>query len=446
MIMSGKIFNRILLCAALIAGASLGAHAQANTSFAPYSIFGVGDLATPGTAYNKSMGGVGIANRNNAYINITNPAAITARDSLAFMADFSLYGENKLFEQGDINSVNNTFNINDCVISFPIYRSSAVMLGITPYSGTGYSYNYKYSDPAIIGRTGNINYSATGQGAIYQLFGAAAVTFWKRLSLGAEAIYYFGETEKNYYGTFSDASYNGVKNGFDLQLHSLSGKFGVQYEQPVGDNGRLTLGATYTMGTDLKGTVEEFSFSSGTAVSDTLKYSIDTLANNPGRVSLAGEIGVGVCYRHSDKWMIEFDYTRSDWRGTGLDKMGGFMGNKVSSSSTSVFSTTVSQAFRLGFEIIPNRNDIRYYLKTVTYRGGAYYKNEYYLLDGQQIYSMGITLGATLPVFQGHNGLSLGVDIGQRGTLSANLIRERYINFSVGINIFDIWFRKTQYR
>lgn len=446
MIMSGKIFNKILLCAALLAGAAPCAFSQANTGYTPYSIFGVGDLSMPGTAYNKSMGGVGIANRNNRFINITNPAAVTARDSLAFMADFSLHGENKAFKQGDMHSVNNTFNINDCVISFPIYKSSAAMIGIMPYSSTGYGYSFKYTDPSIIGRTGNITYVAEGQGAIYQLFGAAGVTLWKRLSLGAEAIYYFGETTRNYSGSIADASYNEVKNGHDLQLNTLSGKFGVQYDQPVGEKGRLTLGATYTMGAKLRGTVKEFSFSSGSVVSDTLKYSIDTLANNPGRVRLAGEIGLGVCYRHSDKWMLELDYTFSDWTNSGLDKVAGFKGNSVSTSNSSSFSCTKTQACRLGFEYIPNRNDSRYYLKTVAYRAGAYYKNDYYMLDGHQIYSAGVTLGATFPVFRMYNGLSVGVDFGQRGMLYENLIRERYINFSVGINIFDIWFQKTQYR
>ena len=38
-------------------------------AYSPYSIFGIGDISKEGTAYNKSMGGVGIANRNNRFIN-----------------------------------------------------------------------------------------------------------------------------------------------------------------------------------------------------------------------------------------------------------------------------------------------------------------------------------------------------------------------------------------
>ena len=66
------------------------AFAQDGTygAYSPYSIFGVGDISKQGTSFNRSMGNVGIATRNKRFINIQNPAAVTARDSLSFMADF----------------------------------------------------------------------------------------------------------------------------------------------------------------------------------------------------------------------------------------------------------------------------------------------------------------------------------------------------------------------
>ena len=70
----------------------------------------------------------------------------------------------------------------------------------------------------------------------------------------------------------------------------------------------------------------------------------------------------------------------------------------------------------------------------------------YYLLDGNRVTSTGITLGVTLPIVNNYNGLTLGVDFGQRGAVSDKMVRERYINFSIGFNLFDIWFRKVQYQ
>ena len=53
------------------------------SGFSPYSVYGVGDLHTPGTAWNAGMGGVGIAARSKRFVNILNPASVTSRDSLS---------------------------------------------------------------------------------------------------------------------------------------------------------------------------------------------------------------------------------------------------------------------------------------------------------------------------------------------------------------------------
>ena len=437
--MSRRIFNKPAVFVIIALCACLNAGAQAYGSYTPYSIFGVGDLRQPGTAYNKSMGGVGIASRNNRFINITNPAAVTARDSLAFMTDFSIYGDNKIFRQNDITSASNTLNINNCVISFPIYKSSAMMVGIMPYSDSGYGYSFYYTDPSIIGNTGNITYQAYGTGSIYKIFAGGGVTFWKRFSVGAELDYYFGSLEKYSYLTFTDTSHNDIHNENTLQVSGLGGKLGLQYEQPLGSKLTLGLGATYSTGAGLRGYLQKASYSYGKAASDTLKFTVDTLGH-ANKTHFAGEIGLGVSLKFADRWRVEFDYSRSDWTNTGILNIGDF-----SNSSTCPFSPAVAQSYRLGFEIVPNRNDIRYYFNRIAYRGGAYYRDEYYKVDGKQISSAGITIGATLPIYRWYNGLTLGLDFGQRGSLSGGQIMERYVNFSIGFNLFDIWFQKSMY-
>ena len=106
------IFTLFIMC--ICAVAQEGAH----SAYSPYSIYGIGDISKEGTAFNKGMGGTGIATRNKRFINYLNPAAVTARDSLAFMADFGLSQKNTVYKQkntvykqGDIKSGNNTFHI-----------------------------------------------------------------------------------------------------------------------------------------------------------------------------------------------------------------------------------------------------------------------------------------------------------------------------------------------
>ena len=412
-------------------------------AYSPYSIYGIGEISKQGTAYNRSMGGVGIAARNRRFINITNPAALTARDSLSFMADFGLTQKNTLFSQGDIRSAKNTFNVYDFVMSFPIWRSSAFMVGITPFSDVGYDFSHIETDPEIIGHTGNITYDSYGTGSVYQLFVGAGATFWKNVSVGAELIYYFGNIDKVTNMDYSDASYRSINSGSDLAVRGVTGKFGLQYEQKLGGDVSMVVGATYRLGTNMRGFATNYGYANQSSVSDTLNFKVDTLQRSGVRIG--DELGVGISIRGGEKWSVEFDYTRSDWRTSKMDTAPGFAVN-----GNMNFTSAVSQSFRAGFEIVPNRNDIRYYLKRCAYRAGAYFDQEYYKVNGNHVYTYGITLGVTLPVFRWYNGLSIGVDFGQRAynprySNNYSMIREQYVAFNIGFNIHDIWFQKPRY-
>lgn len=416
------------------------AHSQVTGGYTPYSIYGIGDLSSPGSAYHKTMGGVGIASRNNRHINIINPAAVTARDSLSMMIDVSLYSDNKIFSQGGLKSSSNIVNINDLVISFPILRkSTGFMVGIMPYSDTGFGYSTSVDDPSLIGHTGNISFSATGKGSIYKGFLGAGVDLWKRLSLGAQADFYFGKVEKNYLTKFSDNSFNGVTSDVIMNVSGFGGKFGLQYEQPIGSSIVLGLGATYTLGSNLRGTVENGTYSSGSESSDTLSHSLVNLGAN-SRIKIANEVGAGISLKYADRLTVEFDYTRADWRNSGINDIQGL------SINGGMFQTAVADSYRLGLEYVPNRSDIRYYMKQVSYRAGAYYKNEYYICNGQNVSAKGITIGATFPVFRWSNGITVGADLGQRSSLRNDLVKEFYFNFSLGFNLYDIWFQKSEYK
>lgn len=438
--MSMKLIRKILFGAALVLSCNVvKAQEGAYSSYSPYSIFGVGDLTRQGTAYSRSMGGIGIATRNNRHINIVNPAAVAARDTLSFMLDFGVTADGRLYSQSDVKSAKNLFNISDFVFTVPIYRKSAFMAGITPFSSVGYDFSHDITDPKVLATTGNMNYRSYGEGDIYQVFAGACATFWNKLSVGAQMIYYFGNIDKATTMDFASSSYRDIYSGYILNLNAFGGKFGVQYDQALAPGLFLTVGATYRTSARLKGYVTDYKYATISSKSDTLKYNTDTLSR--GRASkIASEYGIGVALRKGDKWRLEFDYTRSDWSKSNLDNAVGF-----ANKGESTFSTTFSQSFKAGFEIVPNRNDIRYYMRRCSYRVGAYYDRDYYKLNGHTVNSYGLTFGMTLPVFRWYNGISIGVDLGQRGSKDNNMIRERYAMLVVGFNIHDIWFQKPKY-
>ena len=438
-----KVYKYILpAVVAALFGVNLSAQTEgAHNSYSPYSIFGIGDMYTPGSAYNKSMGGVGIAMRNNQYINYLNPAAVTARDTLAFMADINLSVQNKIFTQNGRKSANNSFNISGAAFTVPIYKKSAFIMGIVPFSDVAYDFTARVNNTQSLSETGFITRAAKGDGGLYQLFAGAGVMLGRHFSVGAQALYYFGKIDKDYTYTFETITAGNLYTGQDIELHALTGKFGIQYETRFSNGITLTAGATHRLKTSLKGNVTDYKFNTFSSVTDTLRNSLDTLGKHNRGVKLAGETGIGIALRKGDKWRVEVDYTFADWTGTGFETVAGF----TSTSSTSVFTTAKTHSIRMGAEYIPNKNDIRYYLRRCAYRAGLYYNTSYFKLNGNTINSYGLTLGVTLPIFRWYNGLTLGVDIGQRGGAKASMVKERYIMFNVGFNIHDIWFQKPRY-
>lgn len=411
----------------------------AHTSYSPYSIYGVGDIYGQGTARDKTMGGVGIAGRDSRYINITNPAAISARDTLSVLFDMGLYNENKIFRQGDFRSANNTLNISDFAASFRLRKNIGFMAGVSPYTSVGYDYSYEVNDPDLLSTAGYVSYTSAGSGGLYQMFAGVGTTFFKRISVGAQVIQYMGNIDKKSAMSFSNSSFRTISSGYEMKLKGTAGKFGVQYEQPVG-KAYLTLGATYKTGAKLKGYVTDYKFAQLGSVADTVSHHVDTLAHT-NSTSLASEVGVGISLRKPEKWTFEVNYTLSNWTESGFDGATGF-----STRGDSEFSATSSQSFRAGFEIIPNRNDLRYYLRQCAYRGGIYYESAYYKLDGNMVNSYGLTFGVTLPVVRYYNGVTLGMDIGRRGSVTNNMTMENYFKVMIGFNIHDLWFIKHRYQ
>ena len=221
-------------------------------------------------------------------------------------------------------------------------------------------------------------------------------------------------------------------------MNNFSGKFGIQYEQPISGQSVITVGATYKLSTPIIGHSVHYR----ELGSYDRKRTPSELKDKGLR--MGDELGIGISFRRGDDFLVEFDYTRSDWSKSRMDQVSGF-----SNVGDVVFAPSVGQSFRLGGEFTPNRNDVRsgilHFFRRCTFRGGVYYDQSYYTVDGAHVNSVGVTLGTTLPVFRWYNGLSVGLEFGSRG-LSSSQVRERYFGFSVGFNIFDIWFQKHAYQ
>jgi hypothetical protein len=445
-----KLTISLVVIAALLGFGAPSAQAQddvlAGISYSPYSLFGFGDLVRPGTTYNATMGGIGIGDRNVRYINIVNPAGVTARELKSFMVDFGLDNRNTLYQgnaatsisptaTGVLRSASNTFNMHHLVISLPISTKGAFKVGVMPYSVVNYDFKAQETSDELVSELGEITYTRTGRGGVYKAFLGAGVTLFNRLSLGADFNYYFGKIERHSNATFdTDVSFRAISSGWDDNVSCFGGKVGLQYSQPLTRALGAVIGVTYDFNTKLRGSQTRFAYAESTNGIDTVIFRNYSLEN----YRIPGEIGAGISLRYADQWMVGFDYTYSNW--SNID-FGGYPGVD--------FTTGAAQSFRGGFELTPNRYDVRsgfgHFLRRITYRGGVYHERSYMHLNGSPVASTGLTLGFGIPVFRYYNSINFGIDMGQRGTLKNDLIRERYFLITISFNLHDIWFIKPLY-
>ncbi len=403
-------------------------------TYTPYSLFGIGEIEKQGTALNRAMGGIGVGLRDNRFINYVNPASITERDTLSFMLDFGIDQGNFYNSDKKSNTAYNTFNMHNILITAPIYKKSALILGISPYSDIGYKFEATEDSPELVSQYGDIKYQKYGTGSVNQFFIGAAMNFLKNFSIGAEYVYYFGSIDRYSNILFNSSTrFRSIETGWDYALGASSALIGLQYFGTINKekNINLTVGATYRMAANLKGDFTRFAYAKGAA--------IDTIFNNlneNAKIKIPDELAVGFSVRKRDKWLFGLDYMRQDWSDAKFAE-------KVSGIE---YKPTVASYYKAGFEFIPNKYDIRYYMKRVTYRIGAYYEQSYLKVGGKQINSAGLTFGMSLPIYRMYNAVNLAVDFGQRGSTKNNLVRERYIQFFINISLHDIWFVKHRYQ
>ncbi|MBQ1747686.1 MAG: hypothetical protein II527_08205 [Bacteroidales bacterium] len=420
----------ILLAAIVCCSKAPAQDLDALGTFTPYSLFGVGDLHGSNTASLLGMGGIGMGIRDPRYINVKNIASITERDTLSFMLDFGMYGKNMYLKDRNTKSAFNSVNINNFVISVPIKDKHSLLFGVMPFSNMGYKFETEETDAGLISKYGDIKYRKYGNGNINQLFLGGAVKINKNISAGIQGIYYFGSQTNHSDVVFSNSEMRTIVTGWKFTPHSFSFEAAVQGTFNPAEDYTLTAGASYRMKNKLRGSVTRYAYLTDGEVSDTVAF-------NPSKsgMSIPSRFAVGVVLTKGDKWKAGLDYERQDWTKAGFGETPGV-----------AYKAQTAQSVRVGIEFVPNRYDIRYRYKRMTYRAGFHYDKSYVSLDGKSINQMGITLGTSIPVYRLNNSFNIAVDFGQRGSKTGNLVRENYINFILSISLHDLWFIKPKYQ
>ena len=86
------------------------------------------------------------------------------------------------------------------------------------------------------------------------------------------------------------------------------------------------------------------------------------------------------------------------------------------------------------------------YAQRITLRAGAWFNHDYLNVNGNNIKDFGVGIGFGLPTSSSKTVINIGFEYRSRFSKPTDLIKEDYINITLGINFNETWFWKNKIR
>ena len=222
---------RLAVAAMLVVPVSAMAQTSSINAFSPYSMYGIGELQTPGVVAQRSMGGVGLGMRSSVMVNPLNPAAYSLTPRQGFLFDFGVEGVNfynrqqKYADGAQTTSRTsyNTFNFHDIAFQLPLARRLGLGFSLTPYSSVGYRVSADEQSDGVGGNIGRVQYLYAGEGDLTEVKLGIGWEVVKRVSIGVAAQYYWGDIERTYQTVVS----NNIVNGGSVNTVTGTDSYGI---------------------------------------------------------------------------------------------------------------------------------------------------------------------------------------------------------------------------
>ncbi len=425
--------KNILLVFLLIT--SLATSAQ-RTNSSPYSFFGIGEEFNPVTAEQNAMGGIGVAFSHYKYLNFANPAAYA--DLRYTTYSFGVLNNKLTIDNGSEAQSTNSTSLSYFALAFPLGSKAGMSFGIQPISSVGYS----LVNETLDGSGGIIERSIfSGEGGVSRIYTSLGIKIFKKLSIGFEADYSFGNIENSITNQIAGISLS-TKYKESTIVRGGSVTLGTQYKKVLKKDLVLSTGATLKMGNDLKVTGDEYLYSlTFTNVGN--EFGRDTISQSSisGNYKLPLKATLGVGLGEMDKWYVGVEYENQE-----AIETTGFL-----NTTNAPYKYSESNRISLGGYYLPKINSISSYWHRVTYRAGVRLEKTGLLVDGSglntnftEVNDFGMSFGLGLPLRQ-LSTVNMGFEFGKRGTTNNNLIQENYFNFRLSLSLTDTqWFQKRK--
>ncbi len=398
--------------------------AQNNTN-SPYTRYGLGELREPSLGGSQAMGGIGYGLRSHNSINPANPASYSAIDSMTFLFDMGVTGLASHFNDATGSRSTHNGNLDYMAMQMPLGKYMATSIGIIPYSFTGYDYSIS-GMKKIDGLSDTINYTQSykGTGGISQLYGGLSVRLFKHISLGANAIYLFGNNTYSRVLSISDISNSSLTSHatseyIKIDVASFNVRLGAQVFGKVSNKGYVTVGAMFEPKMNLHGSY------------DMLIQGLDSTVKVPTShyFETPMQFGLGASYTYDNRLTLGADFLHQNWANAKYFGQTGVLRNR--------------NKFSVGGEYIDNPYG-KSYFQRMSFRFGAYYSTSYVNVNGYTPSQKAITCGFGFPLRSSRSLINTSFEYGIKGESTANSIKENYFRFTLDLSLNEIWFMKRK--
>lgn len=407
--------KKVILSACLLI--SFISFAQQGTA-SPYSFFGIGDVRFKGTLENRSMAGVAVE-QDTIHLNIENPASYASLMQTTFTVGGTFATSNLKTSTQSEKAQRSTFDY--LAMGIPMGKFGA-SFGLIPVTSVGYKILTNQS--AV---ENGVSEQLDGKGGVNKVYFGLSYKIIKGWNIGADIQYNFGKIT-----TTSVEAVTGVQNGTaEVNTSELSGtafSFGTMYQKKIDKKLSIFSSLSYSFASNLNSDNTRVISVQG----DPDPYVSEV---NSGKLKLPNKLSIGLGIGEARKWLVGANMT---FQGDGQ------LANTYNSASNVSYESYSKYA--LGGYYLPNYNSFTSYMSRITYRAGLKYEKIGLIVKNESIKDVGMSLGAGIPIPGSYNNVNLGIEFGKRGTTSADLVQENYVNFSVSFSFNDRWFVKSKFQ
>lgn len=392
----------------------------------PYSMYGYGILGDRATSMQRQMGGVGLAMNSGRQVNVMNPASYSATDSLTFLFDMGADLTMMWSKEDSAKQFALGGGVDYLTMQFPIGKYFGGSIGMLPLSSVGYSFGNDIKHGAMQNQgTGGINELYVGFSGRY-----------KGLSLGLNLGYDFGVIYNDIFAEPTGLGQTKIEHVMDISDWNIL--IGAQYTFKPTRFSKVVVGATYspkkTLLGDSRVTQQQMKQDSRPDTVGSLKLKNNYFTPN--------KVGVGVSYTYEKAYrlMAEFDFQWQGWKDCKYSAIYSDAKEPVQVFQGLKFNDRLRYA--AGVEYTPKVRGN--YGERINYRLGGYYCNDYLRIGSNSVREYGASIGVGLPTPEGKTMINLGLEWKHRQATPMTLIKENYLNITLGVNFNEVWFFKRK--